>query len=186
MPVNHCNVSLLSKFPTVAQFSIPVGPFSLSYLLSDKQLGPPTPHAPSFSQLAQGFKSILCPVNASNSCSNLLCSACPSRVYSHCPLWKSYLNGPLTGDDSHICLLGVCLLITKVPRPPNFTVNTPCCVYMYREREVKKRKGDYILSNIIITYQITIQSVSIQLTLYSTSQSSSISNDSTYTINFSR
>ena len=103
----------------------------LSYLLSDKQVGPPTPHAPNFSQLTQGFKSILCPVNASNSCSNLLCSACPSLVYSHCPLWKSYLNGPLTGDDNHICLLGVCLLITKVPKPPNFTVNTPCCIYAY-------------------------------------------------------
>jgi hypothetical protein len=33
----------------------------------------------------------------------------------------------LTGDDSQICLLGVCLLITKVPFWPSFTVSTPDC-----------------------------------------------------------
>ena len=33
----------------------------------------------------------------------------------------------LTGDESQICRLGVCLLITKVPFVPSFTVSTPCC-----------------------------------------------------------
>ena len=31
----------------------------------------------------------------------------------------------LRGEDNHICLLGVCLLITKVPREAKSIVNTP-------------------------------------------------------------
>lgn len=38
------------------------------------------------------------------------------------------LAAHLTGDESHIWRLGVCLLITNVPLShPRFTVSTPCC-----------------------------------------------------------
>ncbi len=33
------------------------------------------------------------------------------------------------GDENHNCRLGVCLLITKVPRLPSLSSNTPSCQF---------------------------------------------------------
>uniref|UniRef100_A0A915HZV0 Uncharacterized protein n=1 Tax=Romanomermis culicivorax TaxID=13658 RepID=A0A915HZV0_ROMCU len=58
---------------------------------------------------------------------NRSCKQLPSCEYNHFPEQKSYLLGPENGDESQICLLGVCLLITKIPpfEPTKLTVKTP-------------------------------------------------------------
>ena len=81
------------------------------------------------SSSATRLKSRRLPARVSKSATRAPSSSCWSRLLTHeVEAWqKSYRSGPLTGDESHICKLGACLLSTNVPSDPTVTLSTPSC-----------------------------------------------------------